>query len=239
MRDGIKWDRVIDQVYRRLLRESVEGAAEGLAAYTVEQGDIAAAVIYRPSTLFSALKKDPGDLNAYFETVVAYLAVQDPGNPCAGAWEVIRTAGPGYGKVLYGLAYALSPKGILMSDRHSVSKSAYGAWSKLSAKGRKSYPLDDINADPKDKKTPDDASDDCDVHSKGDDDCSGRDPDPLNKAYAAEGWEKGMLKKMKSTHEMFMKSLKGLGLERDDVEGELLSAGEVFFGSEYGRQSRG
>lgn len=228
---------ITERVYLRLLCEVAEGTAEGLAAYVIEQGDIASAIIYRPAALFKELKKDPDNISAYYDSVVSYLAVQDPGNPCAGAWEVIRTAGPGYGKILYGLAYALSPNGILMSDRNSVSKSAYSAWSKLSSKGRKSFELDDIDADSKDKKTPDDDSDDCNVHKIGDKDCGGRDPGPLNKAYAAEGWEKSTLDKLKKNHRAFMTVLRGIDVDADTAENEILNAGEEFFGSEYGRQS--
>ena len=90
------------------------------------------------------------------------------------SWEVSSIAGVGYGKLLYGIGYYLSPRGRLMPDRVYSSKRARDAWTRSVPK-MKGLPLDDVN----DPQTPE-KEDDCDVQvptKKGG-------PDPvLDKAY--------------------------------------------------------
>lgn len=228
------FNNIVRRIYSRLLRESYEGTAEGLAAYVQRHGGYAVAVVYRPAILLNSLKRDPGLTQAHDDSVMAFVQVFQPKNPCAGAWEVKIAAGIGYGKILYGVAYALSPEGILMSDRKSVSAKAYKAWSGLQKSGRRSIPLDDAEEDdPKKKKTPTDVSDDCNVHKIGDKDCGGRDPAALNYAYESEGWEKGMLEKMESSHKMFMKVLTKMGLDEETIYKNLKESGMKLFSAQY------
>lgn len=134
---------------------------------------------------------------------------------CAGAWVIAFSIGKGLGKLLYGMVYAASPKGLVTPDRVTVSSSAYAGWQKASA-SRKSVPLDDID-NPKTRKK----SDDCEFHSKEDEDLCGssnRDPSVLNRAYAAQGWETGVLEQAKKRHEKFIKDLVKAGYPRESIE---------------------
>ena len=79
-----------------------------LAAYCIDDGDAKMAVLYSPSKFFEVAAKDESlDFTSCVKAaVVGYVQIDQPDstNPCAGAWEVTRTAGPGYGSVVYGLA---------------------------------------------------------------------------------------------------------------------------------------
>lgn len=229
---------LIERVYKRLLIESGAPSIEGLAALVAEaEGGGIAAVIYRPSTLFSFLKKDLKNVkDAADESVVAYVAIAPPPGPCHGAWEVKTTAGHGYAKVLYGLGYAMSPNGLLMPDRKDVSPAAYKAWSKVKLSGRESLPLDDMSLPKNKRNTPDDTSDDCKVHKANDGDCRGRDPEPLNSAYKEEGWEGQMMEKLQSSHSAAMKVVALLKADSNEVENDLIDSGAEFFVGKYGKE---
>ena len=131
-----------------------------------------------------------------------YLRIVDPsgsagyGN-CNGAWVVTNaaTSGKGYGKALYGLGYALSPSGALVSDRYNVSSSAQAAWYKASRhRGRPRMKLDNIRI----PETPP-LEDDCVIHP---DDAS-----YLNYSYEREGWEVGHLRVLQAAHKEAMEEI--------------------------------
>ena len=140
------------------------------------------------------------------------IQIREPNNPCWGAWEVIASAGPGgadISRTIYGLGYALSPSGIIMPDRKSVSAPAKSAWERVAAKGgRKVLPLDDISLPVEQRRTPDFPDDDCELYRGK---SKGTDPNKnsqLQNAYAATGKEKGMLGYLSAAHESFLEDLK-------------------------------
>ena len=119
------------------------------------------------------------------KSVVGYISLGPPihGNAW-GAWEVTRSAGPGYGKILYSIGYALSPSGLLMPDRVSVSPSARAAWKKASKK----YDSLELDALPPENKT-DTKEDDAELHDE-------EDNEYLDRAYIAKGTETGMINQL-------------------------------------------
>lgn len=160
-----------------------------------------------------------------------YAAYGQPENPCNGAWEVSSIAGVGYGKLLYGIGYYLSPRGRIMPDRYYSSKRARDAWTKA-APAMKGYPLDDIE----NPKTPE-KEDDCKVQiptKKGG-------PDPvLDVAYEGPPVDPGpMVAIHEETVDKLTKIFNDLGdeLSQQDVEKMLddmfRKASTKFFTSEF------
>lgn len=195
-----------------------------LAVFVEDAGSEKTAILYSPQDVDKLLRqfqdaeeKRKEDYRHYWEkirladmsiegAVRGIIQLRQPSNPCWGAWEVIASAGPGgadIARTVYGLGYALSPSGIIMPDRASVSGAAKAAWARVAGKGgRKVLPLDDIT----NPKTPD-PQDDCRLYTG-----KSRDTDPsknpqLQNAYSAQGWEKGMLKYLTAAHESFMDDL--------------------------------
>lgn len=237
---------VFEKVIRRLITEASMPSIEGLAVHAqtgTRTGGISIS-LYRSTDLLNSLNAHSraGNILSGEELklvcsnfIVGHITIKKPEEPCAGAWEVILAAGEDYGKILYGLGYAISPSGILMSDRSTVSQKAYGGWKKQSGK-RNAIELDDIAAPLKYQKTPDDPSDDCSIHGSkysDDDDCGNRDPMPLNYAYEAQGWEKGMLKSLKEEHMFLLLQLRKFDIEREELERALASASFQFFRSRF------
>lgn len=134
------------------------------------------------------------------------VIIKRPKQPCHGAWEVTGAAGPGGADIarsVYGLAYAMAPNGIVMSDRKSVSAPAKSAWARVSSKGgRGGLALDDYT-NPKTS----DPNDDCRLY-KG---MSGRTPPEKNPqlqyAYSAQGWENAMMNYLVAAHESFSEEI--------------------------------
>lgn len=209
---------LLEKIYKRLIRESHAQQIMGLAAlvYIDNKGN-KEAVIYDPNKAISYLENDGEQHMRLSEEDIKYvysqliikglITIRKSSNPCNGAEEVAYSAGPGFGKTVYGLGYALSDSGILIPDRKSVSKEAQAAWAKVYANPqRKKKPLDNVNSPDEEKITPGDPSDDCKVHNpwksmKGDLD------NPINYSYESEGWEKSMLDYLKTTHEQAMADL--------------------------------
>jgi hypothetical protein len=136
-------------------------------------------------------KKDPIPLDKSLEFIVGYVGCSAPlGGNAWGAWEINAIAGRGYGKILYGIAYALSPKGLLMPDRDVVSDAAKGAWKKAS-KTHDSLKLDRRPPNNKTERTIDDAK----LHGE-----KGR--EYLDRAYKAQGWEKVMFDQLDKAGEL-------------------------------------
>lgn len=220
-----------------------EGAGDGLAVLASEDGsDTKDAILYSPRELYSDLREyfssvdvdegedvDPdkvGDI--CFGSIKGFVRIMKPKHPCNGAWEVKMIAGPGYGKQIYGVAYAMSPSKKLIPDRFSVSTDARDAWKGVAAKGKlKKEPLDNY-ADPK---TPP-KEDDCEVWSA--------DSDP-NAAVLDNSYQDAStvseFSKMKNNHEKAIEEVDNLA-ERVRLTGrwvmrQLSMYGMTFFRAHY------
>jgi hypothetical protein len=236
-----------------LLRESL-GFSEGLAVKIRNIGALKQAIIYDAQGLMDNIEKleelrrsgvgTPLIRKYISDTFVkGFIEVGPPrgvglsAGPCNGAWMVYRSAGPGYGKIVYGVGFALSPTGRLIPDRLSVSDSAKVGWDKQFTGGRGRLPLDDIDAHrnggsirPHPNHT-DDPSDDCIVFkdlSYEDDGASYDNDQQLNYSYDAVGWEVAELEKMMAQHDSLMSQMKidFAGF----IESLIVGAGGVFFG---------
>lgn len=157
------------------------------------------------------------------ESVVGYISFGPPKHGQAwGAWEVTRAVGRGYGRLLYSIGYALSPNGLLMPDRVSVSDSAIDGWRKASAT-RDSLQLDPL---PPENKT-DTKVDDAEVHDE-------EGLEFLDRAYKAQGWEKAAVDEMidagNRIESMLEKQLKN---KAKVVIGSFLMAGSSLFSKTF------
>jgi hypothetical protein len=211
---------LFENVIIRLLYESHAEKTIGQAVFIKKYSDEITAVIYDQNALLnnvSFLKRNMFDnkkikqflINTVYKGIVQ---IKPPtGGNCHGAWQVSAAAGPGLGKTLYGLGYALSPSGLLMSDRKNVSQSARGAWSKVFSSSRKKLPLDDSSMH-------DSAGNSIAYHPnhtpETDDDCAAfsvETGEQLNYAYEKEGWEDGLLNFLEKNHEMTMSEFAQIG----------------------------
>ena len=211
---------------RRLIREAA-GIGDDLAAVVDEGSNGFKATVYDPVALEDLALDSPSVFSdgptALKSCIVGRVHVVSPDAPCLGAMKVASIAGPG--KLMYGLAYALSPSGLLISDRESMTPVAVDAWKRMAAKGgRGRRQLDNIS----DPQTP-----------PTDDDCELRPEEFLNYAYELEGWEKETLRSLQSEHERLVKRLTADGkLERLGIELAILSAGFAFFQTKYKAAAR-
>jgi len=171
---------------------------------------------------------------AHNGTIKGFIEVGPPhpghGN-CNGAWEVKRSAGPGQGALIYGIAYALSPNDKLMSARDKVSFSAEGGWHKQLSK-RNKQPLDNrlahnpngTSAKPHHNHT-DDTADDCTTWPTR---------NVLNYTYDSLPIDRDSLKKLTQTHQTTVGELKELtGISPKALEDLLHGAGNWFFTRNY------
>ena len=207
---------------RRIIREAV-GEGEGLAAYVTEEHGGFKATVYNSAAVENLLRKSLGYIDD--ETMaklkrytVGRVQVLKPMDPCWDAMMIASIAGPG--KLMYGVAYALSPSGLLISDRDSMTSDALSAWKRMAAKAdRGKKELDDVN----EPATPDPY-----------DDCELRPEEFLNHAYEAQGWEKVELRSMQEEHERLMKTLTATGkLTRLAIELAISAAGLSYFQTRY------
>lgn len=142
-------------------------------------------------SLYSVNNNDIKNLEKYLYDTVKNCTVgygefgpsREPGR-AYGAWEVYRTAGPGYGKILYSVGYAYSPTGMLMPDRSSVSGKASSFWKK-EFQTREKLKLDELPPNNLTSGSEDDSS----LYTNPSD-------QHLNYAYKSFGWEKPMADKM-------------------------------------------
>ncbi len=233
---------IYERVLRRLLREGGGGDLTGLAAYVSDDG--LTAIIYHYPTVVAHTPDNPdmsgkpiwGKSPVFFGTKVVkgLVRLQGPPAPCDDAYQTRFTVGPGLGKLVYGLGYALSPSGKLMASRErggdgsaKVTDAAQGGWSKVYQKsGRVVRRLDDIELPQEQRLTPDDPSDDCELQPPKD-----QEGNPMNYSYRAEGWEQGALSALKSAHAQAMESIppefKG------DFIGALEKGAEFFWTNNY------
>ena len=197
---------------RRIIREALHtsgGLAAAVRAYNVQ----ATVVVYSADDLLSALRTEPFDMGS---VVRGYIQISKPDKKCNGAWEVTSAWGPGIGKTIYGLGFALSPTGILMPDRLGVLPPAVGGWKKQSNRNMKAldnhkHPPD--GTDPfHDEHHTEDPSDDCRMNKDG--------IDFLNYSYEAQGWEAGVLDSMVTRHEETMTGVSS----PEDVEDALFDS---------------
>jgi hypothetical protein len=225
--------RLLREYVRSVLRESV--STEGYAVITGEsffKPDAVEAVLIDVAKFMSGMQAPPKTSlmtqldvarAAAMGSVVGYISVGPPESGKAwGAWEVTRSAGRGHGKLLYAIGYALSPKGLLMPDRYSVSDSAINAWQKAS-KTHDSLQLDPL---PPENRT-DTKEDDAEVHDK-------EGLEFLDRAYKAQGWEKAAVDQMIELgyrlERMIEKKLKS---KTDYVIGAFLRAGPSLFSKSF------
>ena len=218
---------------RRMIREGVGG--ERLALYVWRFPSYIKVVLYSPAELLALDWLERSEVPS--SVLRGYASFHETDAPCNGAWEVSAIAGIGYGRVLYGLGYALVPGGRLMPDRHYSSKRAQGAWTKSVGKMR-GFPLDDVN-DPQTE----DPNDDCEVQvsvKKGG-------PDPvLDVAYEGPAVDPGPMQQVhRETLEELMEILNAAGGEYGnvgEVEKELgymlKDASGEYFQAEFKKYSR-
>ena len=208
---------------RRIIRESI-GGGKDLAALVDETSNGFKATVYDPVMLEDLVLDSPRILSdgptALKSCIVGRVHVVDPGEPCWGAMKVASIAGPG--ALMYGVGYALSPSGLLISEREpeSMTSDAISAWRGMAAKeDRGKKKLDNIN----DPQTPP-TEDDCDL----------RPEEFLNYAYEAKGGEEATLQSMRDEHERLVKRLTSDGkLSRLIIELAISSAGFAYFQTRY------
>lgn len=225
--------RLLREYVRSVLRESV--STEGYAVITGEsffKPDAVEAVLIDVAKFMSGMQAPPKtSLMTQLDvakaaakgSVIGYISVGPPESGKAwGAWEVTRSAGRGHGKLLYAIGYALSPKGLLMPDRVSVSDSAISAWQKAS-KTHDSLQLDPL---PPENRT-DTKEDDAEVHDK-------EGLEFLDRAYKAQGWEKSAVEEMITAGNRIEAMLeKKLKSKASAVVGAFLSAGPSLFNRSF------
>lgn len=231
-RDNFLYERVL----LRILKEGGEAPdLEGLAAVTFRASETGrTGALYKPDVFLSGVESgDPVD-EAIQAAVVGYVRVSPTEHPCRSAWAVTEITGEGYGRLVYGMGYALSPRNMLVSDRTSVSAPAYDSWASAfqrAGKGQK-LPLDDHE----NPKTPSE-DDDCVIHGSWlDADCSGRDPKPLNYAYRGGSWTRPMLAELEAAHRETLTRLSRFpgGAESiRDIDSKFLAAGRRLFKRTY------
>lgn len=208
---------------RRIIREAA-GIGQDLAVVVSQTANGSKATVYDPVKLEDLMLDSPEVLSAgptaLKDCIVGRVQVSVPEAPCWGAMKIASIAGPG--KLMYGLAYALSPTGLLISEREpgAMTSLSISAWRKMSAKGsRGRKKLDNIN-DP--------------VTPETEDDCDLRPEEFLNYAYESEGWENETLSSLQAEHERLIKRLTSGGdLSRPNIESAIASAGFAYFQTRY------
>lgn len=221
---------VCEAVVRRLLREGGAPDVSGLGAVVEERGGVTTAVAFSRSlvalyleTLGDGEAPDAFDLQDVIEAAVAIGPPGKADGTLRGAKEIKMVAGPG--AVAYGMAYALAGDKGIVPSRTDVSPSARAAWRGVAGSGRR-WPQPIDNKFSPDHRTgaitgehpfhTDDPWDDGRTWGPGD-----PDHEALDRVYYAEGWESGMLSRMRA-------AAGDLGLSRE-VVAALVEAGEQFF----------
>jgi len=224
----MKKDKLVENIIRRLLRESQEEREErgrrrmlqssGLAVYAIRGGVTKTAILYEPEhfrqNIDEVLRgKYSAEKFILHRVMRGIIEIRKPRNPCNGAWEVKLSAvkNPGDGGLIYGLGFAMSSTGILMPDRGTVSQRAQQGWIKQKSRGGK--PFDDVE-----HPMTTDTSDDCFIHNDEDMCKVHVDEDMLNRSYEEEGWESGLFSRLEETHEETMDMM-----DPDDVTEVLMA----------------
>lgn len=216
--------RLLKEIRANLLREASldDLNTASMAAYVDDDANSASAVVYDVAAISAAPTGEiPGS------AIIGFVQISAPrGAPCRGAWQVRAITGPG--KIVYSLAYALSPNGLVVPDRSNVSPQASNAWAAYAAKAgpQNVLPLDDADHP---KKGTDPYHD---AHHTADpsDDCyTSHEEEHLNAAYRGPGGEGALLDRLTSAHEELMKKLSAGGTKVADLEGAILDAGYAKF----------
>lgn len=216
-----------EKILHRLLQESSLVPAHLAAIQTVNAPSRKEAVIYDIDEIEQWLQiiVQDGGTSYALEAMRGFISIRKPAHPCDEAWEVIMSVGPGYGKLVYGLAYAMSPTGKLISDRASVSDDAQRGWQRAE-KERISTELDSIT--PPHKTPP--KEDDCRLYNQ-----PGK--EFLDRAYVAQGWETGALKTLKVNHNKMVRRNGLTHKEEYDLIEALRTLSVVFFNKNYEQES--
>jgi hypothetical protein len=233
-------------------RVILEGASDSpysrLAVIVRSEGDITA-YVYDPEHIVT-LRRGAKEVDigvAAQDSVRGYVVIDKPPRggpnlsilPCAEAWQIKASwaRNKGDGRMIYGLAAALSPTQKIMPDRGSVSPAARAGWASAASKGFPSQPLDAVEH--RETEEPyhdragrsivphpnhtDDPSDDCWVHH-----------DPvLDRAYEnpeRSRWV-GELNSMYDNHAAAMARLRGEGIDADRVARAIRFAASESFNS--------
>jgi hypothetical protein len=230
-----------------ILESSGTPSADSLAVYLPElYSDFATAIIYDTGALLQNLESlqkitfnNPNYLDRVFlirdvfieHILKGFLQAGKPlerDGKCNGAWQVFKSAGPGIGKILYSVGYALSPNGQLFPDRGSVSTDAQAAWGKVFGGSRRRKRFDDVKHqhDSINDYHTDDPNDDCKIYK-------GAEAMYLNHSFESEGWEASVLSQLKANHKETIGKIKQLAPDLDDVEHLLNDARNDFFSKHY------
>lgn len=204
---------ILERIYRRILSEAGAPDVSAYGAVVVEDADLRTASIYDLVSAEGVLRGwttlDEGDgdeLQAALEgTIVGYVEISEPKDPCWDAYKISGIIGPG--KLVYGVAYALSPSGLIIPGRNDMTPQAVAAWKGMASK---------VTAGNSERKVLP---------------CNGEglreDEDALNYAYGGEGWETTALAGMERQHWALRKRFgRQGGTLLDDV---LMSAGAKKF----------
>jgi len=217
----MKQKNLVETILRRLLQEAESNVEDrgrrrlkqggDMAVYTFTRRGKPAAVMYNTKDLFDNLKRFSLADGAVWYAMRGIIQISKPPLPCNGAWEIKYSAvkNKGDGGLLYGIAYAMSPNGILTPDRSQVSIKAQQGWLKQSS--RRGKPFDDFHKAKEFRRTPNDPSDDCTVHvdDEYEDDCPDGhiDVDSLNRSYESEGWETALFNQMQAAHQNVLQQI--------------------------------
>lgn len=246
--------RILRDFVRHVIMESADSHGK-LAAYAFMSGhQERSAVIYDSGVLSSTVNpirslldaarfRSPTNpavqgLTSFLskEIVRGMIVVGSPvDGKCNGAWQVLNSAGPGLGKIVYSVGYALSPTGRLIPDRGSVTDAARSGWDAQATKGRIRQPLDDKkhrHNEPGNEYHTDDPSDDCGVYLRD----PRWDPTNLNYSYDSMGDERGILDALMKRHEETM-SVRWTEDERRELEAALNVAGLKFFSRHFPKKA--
>lgn len=214
---------LLKKIYLRLLKESLESNTDlAVLVYTLSDKK-PIAVLYNPADLLDNLDDvlDPDQRTRIFEDygvadiikgVVSVRPIHKVHGHCHGSWQINYIAGPGQGKILYPIAHALCPNGLLTPDRKDVSSWASDSWEKSLKLGRNRLPFDDI----KNPETPP-IEDDCRIDYER---------SHLNWAYEMAGGERELLASLMARHKETMSKISPDIISQ--VEDILKEEGDIF-----------
>ena len=224
-------------VRRVILEDASDSPYSSLAVIIRSEDVVTTAYVYDPEHI-ATLRRDAKDVDiaaAAQDSVRGYLTIGMPPRnesdmsimQCAGAWQVkaswVRNKGDG--RMIYGLAAALSPTQKIMPDRGSVTSAARAGWVSAAEKGFPSQPLDDIDHRICGEYHTEDPADDCRVYN-----------DPvLDRAYKNPDRSRwvGELNVMYDNHRTTMDAVEGVGINAERVARAIRAAAREGFNSGY------